>query len=194
MKMKNFVLLIAVPFLVGCASTHMPTGYLSHPEARARGGMNKVWTDDDTQLSSYSNILVNRFSTENAAGKHPDINERAKSALLRTELIAELKRNGKNATEDKLNLPSGAPYLVVDGVFAQLSPGSRALRYWIGFGAGRSLVEVEVKVHDNDRPACAEFSVGKSKFIGAWGGSSDKFIDDGIRDIAKLVTRAICSN
>lgn len=112
-------------------------------------------------------------------------------------LIGNLNGKGKNAMSDIIELPSGEPYLVVEGNMAQLNPGSRALRYWIGFGAGRSLVEIESKanaIQNGKNEEVAEFGVGKSKIMGVWGGDSNQFIDDGLRDIAKRISNFICSN
>jgi hypothetical protein len=182
-----------LPFLVGCASSVMPSGYLSHPEATRQAGMNKLWIADEALQPVPRHIQVNLFSAENAAGKNPAIDEKTKVALLQAELIGQLKKGGKNASDSNLDFPADEPYLVLDGVFAQLNPGSRALRYWVGCGAGRSLVEVEVKVQDPRTGTCAEFSVAKSKWIGVWGGDSNKFIDDAIRDIATVISRRLCS-
>jgi len=148
-------------------------------------------------LSSYQNILVKKFSIENTKPLNSEIDISAKSALFQEMLIGNLKGKGKNATSDIIELPSGEPYVVVEGNIVQLNPGSRALRYWVGFGAGRSLVEIESKVNTiqnekNDK--IAEFGVGKSKIMGVWGGDNNQFIDDGLRTIAKLISNFICSN
>lgn len=200
MKTKMFyivLLIMGIVALQGCAGTLMPTAYLDHSEATRRAGMNRVWVADGITLSSYQNILVKRFSTENTKPLNSEIDISAKSAIFQAMLIGNLNGKDKNATSDIIELPSGEPYLVVEGNMVQLNPGSRALRYWVGFGAGRSLVEIESKVNtiqNEKNEKIAEFGIGKSKIMGIWGGDSNQFIDDGLRDIAKRISNFICSN
>ena len=194
---RLFLLIMGIVVLQGCAGTLMPTGYVDHPEATRRASMNRVWVADGVKLSSYQNILVKGFSIENTKPLNSKIDFSAKSALFQEMLICNLSGKGKNATSDIIELTQGEPYLIVEGNMVQINPGSRALRYWIGFGAGRSLVEIESKVNtvqNEKNENVAEFSVGKSKWIGCWGGDSNKFIDDGLRDIAKLISNFICGN
>lgn len=199
MKTKLFLLLLVMGILVlqGCARTLMPTSYLDHPEATRRAGMNRVWVAEGVRLALYQNILVKGFSIENTRPLNSKIDFSAKAALFQEMLIADLRAKGKNATSDIIELRQNEPYLILEGNMVQINPGSRALRYWVCFGAGRSLVEIESKVdtvQNEKNKNVAEFSVGKSKFIGSWGGDSNKFIDDGLHDIAKLISNFICSN
>ncbi|MBN1866397.1 DUF4410 domain-containing protein [Candidatus Sumerlaeota bacterium] len=196
MRARRFILIAAVVLLGGCARSVMPTGYLEQPGA-SRSGMNSAWTAPGVRLGSFRNILVKEFSIEKTVPDHEKVNKKVKSALLQRELVSALKRRGKNATDDVADLPANEPRLVLEGNMAQINPGSRALRYWIGFGAGRSLVEVEGRAiaEENDEATkCAEFAIGKSKWIGVWGGDSNKFIDDGMRDISRRVADFISRN
>jgi len=159
--------------------------------------MNLCWVEPGVKLSSFSNILVESFATQAAVGVTPAITPAVLSAQLRDLLVAELKAKGKNAVKDKLDLPTGAPYLVIKGNFAQINPGKRAVRYMIGFGAGRALVDVESKVTETGTGGTklvAELGASATKSMGVWGGSSDKFLDDCLVRISRLISQYVLSN
>lgn len=66
-----------------------------------------------------------------------------------------------------------AEAIVVSGAFTQLDPGNRAKRYWVGFGAGKSGVEVEGRV-ERGGETLAEFRQKRIAVMGVTGGSSEK--------------------
>ncbi|MEP7309039.1 MAG: DUF4410 domain-containing protein [Acidobacteriota bacterium] len=67
-------------------------------------------------------------------------------------------------------MPAGA--LVVDGKFTELDPGSRAKRYFVGFGAGKSGVTVSGTVKTSDGTRLASFEQRRIGVMGAAGGDS----------------------
>lgn len=68
------------------------------------------------------------------------------------------------------DLPGNA--LVVEGSFVTLDPGSRAKRYFAGFGAGKSSVEVIGTVSDAQRKLLARFRQRRIGAMGFGGGDS----------------------
>lgn len=70
--------------------------------------------------------------------------------------------------DDGSPLPEGA--LVIEGRFTQIDPGSKAKRYWVGFGAGRSGTEVEGSVLDAQGSVLATFKQKRIAVMGAFGG------------------------
>ena len=68
------------------------------------------------------------------------------------------------------DVPSNA--LVIEGVFVTLDPGSRAKRYFAGFGAGKSSVEVAGTVSDAQRKLLARFQQRRIGAMGLGGGDS----------------------
>ena len=57
--------------------------------------------------------------------------------------------------------------------FLDYNEGNRALRYIIGFGAGRATSTTLVKLYDNTNSLVDEFEVGTNMTMGAFSGSAD---------------------
>ena len=87
-------------------------------------------------------------------------------------------------------VPAGA--LVIEGKFTKIDPGSRAKRYLVGFGAGKSTVAVSGSVKDSTGAVLATFSQQRHGVMGMGGGDSlGKLIADSRNigeDIAKFVS------
>jgi hypothetical protein len=87
--------------------------------------------------------------------------------------------------------PAGA--LVVEGKFLRLDPGSRAKRYFAGFGAGKSAVEVSGVVKDSTGKTLATFEQRRVGAMGVGGGDSlGKLMSDSKsigEDIAKFLAK-----
>ena len=87
--------------------------------------------------------------------------------------------------------PDGA--IVVEGSFVTLDPGSRAKRYFAGFGAGKSSVKVVGTVKDSSGRPLAKFEQRRIGAMGLGGGDSlGKLMSDSKsigEDIAKFMAR-----
>jgi Domain of unknown function (DUF4410) len=68
--------------------------------------------------------------------------------------------------------PDVAPGLLVEGRFVELNPGSRAKRYFVGFGAGKSSVKVAGTVKDAGGKTLASFEQRRIGTMGMGGGDS----------------------
>ena len=66
--------------------------------------------------------------------------------------------------------PEGA--LIVEGKFVTIDPGSRAKRYFAGFGAGKSSVKVTGQVKDSNGRTLAQFEQRRIGTMGIGGGDS----------------------
>jgi hypothetical protein len=88
-------------------------------------------------------------------------------------------------------VPPGA--LVVSGKFVTLDPGSRAKRYFAGFGAGKSAVKVTGTVKDSTGRTLATFEQRRVGSMGLAGGDSlGKMMSDSRsigEDIAKFLAK-----
>ena len=98
-----------------------------------------------------------------------------------TKAIQEAKAFGEVLPPGTDPLPGNA--LVIEGKFTKIDPGSRAKRYWAGFGAGKSGVGVEGTVKDASGKVLAEFSHARSSGIGVGGGDYVKFLSDDTKDV-----------
>lgn len=69
--------------------------------------------------------------------------------IMTEELIASLKRELPTAKVVALaDVPVESEELVLEARFSRLVPGSRAKRFWVGFGAGKSVTEVSGVVRE----------------------------------------------
>lgn len=88
-------------------------------------------------------------------------------------------------------VPDGA--LVVEGRFVALDPGSRAKRYFAGFGAGKSSVKVAGTVKDSTGRTLASFEQRRIGAMGLGGGDSLAKLTSDSRsigeDIAKFLAK-----
>jgi len=79
--------------------------------------------------------------------------------------------------------------LIIEGRFTVMNPGSKAKRYWGGFGAGKSGVGVEGKVTAAAGNVLAEFKHRKHSGIGLAGGDYFKFMSDDTKDVGEDIAR-----
>ena len=115
--------------------------------------------------------------------------------VLSERFVATLEKGGpfKKVVALKADepLPEGA--IVVEGKFLTIDPGSRAKRYWAGFGAGKSSVKVSGVVNDAGGRTLATFEQRRIGTMGVGGGDSlGKLMSDSRsigEDIAKFLAR-----
>jgi len=128
-------------------------------------------------------IVVRKFSSEGAdlgtgteGGKEPRVEAaRAIQAegpkLLADSFKVDLIKRGpfpEVRVDDGSEIPGNA--LVVEGRFTEIDPGSKAKRYWAGFGAGKSGLAVEGTVKNAKGELLAEFTHKRVVVMGAFGG------------------------
>jgi Domain of unknown function (DUF4410) len=90
--------------------------------------------------------------------------------LLADALVTQLKSMGGYKTvEVASSAAAGSDALIVEGQFTHLDPGSRAKRYWVGFGAGKAVVAVAGTVKDGSGKVLATFKQRRIA-TGGWGG------------------------
>jgi hypothetical protein len=98
---------------------------------------------------------------------------------------------GAQALKADEAVPAGA--ILVEGKFLRIDPGSRAKRYFAGFGAGKSSVEVAGVVKDGTGKTLATFEQRRIGAMGMGGGDSlGKLMSDSRsigEDIAKFLAK-----
>lgn len=115
--------------------------------------------------------------------------------VLADRLAATLRESGPfkdvRVLEAGEDVPGDA--LVIEGKFVTIDPGSRAKRYFAGFGAGKSSVKVTGSVKDADGRTVATFAQRRIGAMGLGGGDSlGKLMSDSRsigEDIAKFLAR-----
>jgi hypothetical protein len=114
--------------------------------------------------------------------------------VLAERLVATLTELGPYTTittgEPEAPVPPGS--IVIDGKFTKIDPGSRAKRYLVGFGAGKSTVTVTGSVKDQAGVVLATFKQTRHGVMGMGGGDSlAKLLSDSREigvDIAKFLS------
>ena len=115
--------------------------------------------------------------------------------VLSERFVSELTASGPfkavRALTAEEPVPEGA--LVIEGKFVTIDPGSRAKRYFVGFGAGKSSVKVTGVVKDSTGKTLATFEQRRVGAMGLGGGDSlGKLMTDARNigeDIAKFVAK-----
>lgn len=104
--------------------------------------------------------------------------------LLAERLLEDLKAGAPFPSVVQSGEPAPAGGLVIEGEFERIDPGSRAKRYWAGFGAGKSGITVAGRVTDAAGNLLATFRHTRNSGIGMGGGDYVKFLSDDTRDVA----------
>jgi hypothetical protein len=111
---------------------------------------------------------------------------------LATEIAVELRRRGHESDVVSGATPQGTG-AVVRGRIVRINGGSRALRFWIGLGAGRAQLAVEGTVEQADGTRLASFRVQRSSSGEAQlGVANDHFLVEKCRrvlagDVAEMI-------
>lgn len=131
-------------------------------------------------------IRIRRFSSDNAdlgtgAKKNKpkyrqiaeEMRETAPGLLLDglTERLAEQGFSDVEPLDDSQPIP--AECYVIEGEFTVLNPGSRAKRYWAGFGVGKSRVCATGRVLNAQGDLLMEFDHCRHETMGLFGGESE---------------------
>jgi hypothetical protein len=137
-------------------------------------------------ISKSQPIRVGQFSTDNAElgtganknkPKYRKIAEEMKTdapKLLAEGMVDELKTLGfANVAEITPNERVGSDWLIVEGEFTVLNPGSKGKRYLVGFGAGSSKTCTAGRVISTDGTVLADFDHCRSQAFGILGGDSE---------------------
>jgi hypothetical protein len=200
-----FSLILAVLALSGCVGAMKTTP--DHPTGAA--GLVPTQEDKDGGLvgiasgfnpRDYSVVIVKVFRVEESQVKDDEDRQLAAELppFLQAEIVRRLRESGLfarvvNASESDYR-PGPERALILDGHIARLAPGSRALRYIVGFGAGRTKAQAETHFTD--------FQSGKVVLVtadrraaayGVFGGDSRDHLresfDDMARDLARFLVR-----
>jgi hypothetical protein len=90
--------------------------------------------------------------------------------------------------------PRGAPAMgkvMVEGQVTLIDGGSRALRYWVGFGAGATKFAVRGRVRTADGKVLGEFSDERRSGFGMFGGDTETLMHRCVESVAYDVANMI---
>jgi hypothetical protein len=157
----------------------------------------------DTSVSTGRAIVFRDFSVENTDfGKMKKQTQREAAETMRnTAPLAfreafkrQLAESGAfsdvEVLEEGADVPEGA--LVVEGEFTELNPGSRAKRYMVGMGAGRSKICIAGRVLESTGETLVKFEDCRSGAMGWFGGRSEGMMSQDVylsaQNLANFVT------
>ena len=197
--------LIALSLALGGCGAMQTTAH----EPLGAGGLKPTAEDKDAglvgiapgfQLKDYSVVVVREFKVT-----EPEVNDEDDRKLvaempsfLQGELVRRLRESGlftRIVNANETDYTSGTEKaLLLEGEITRLAPGSRALRYWVGFGAGRSKAQAETRFVDaqSGQPVLV-IADRRVAAYGVFGGDSREHLresfDDMARDLAKFLVR-----
>ena len=145
------------------------------------------------KLADYSRIVVEPFDTSTTPLPEKDDNsyEPVQKVLSRatppfvTSLREELEGKIEVAEQEK-GAAAGDKTLVVRGRVTSMDPGSRAARYWAGFGAGAARTGIAAEVVDGATgKVLLRFQQERRSGTGAAGGSYENLLERNLRKIGE---------
>jgi hypothetical protein len=147
-------------------------------------------------------IVVKPFATEKAelgTGSKKDDDKKAQGQaeqlqqdgpkFLAEALVAAIKEEGGFKGAHVGGDSAGDDALIVEGEFTELDPGSRAKRYFVGFGAGKAAVAVAGTVKDAKGTLLANFKQRRVASMGVAGGDSVKKMTDDCKSIGEDIAK-----
>jgi hypothetical protein len=113
-----------------------------YTDGMTKGGHNLlIWKDSAMNLSQYNSVKLTEFGSrllpaQKAFSYGPYI------ALFNSVFKSSLKVPQKDSPDS----------LFIEGAVVECNPGSRAARYWVGFGAGKAACAVVCEVYEPGKP------------------------------------------
>jgi hypothetical protein len=151
-------------------------------------------------LKAYSVLAVDKLPVSPQETNDDEDRKVAASMppYFQSELVRRLRET--NLFTKVINLsetsftPGPEKALRLQGNITRLDPGSRALRYWVGFGAGRSKAQTELQFVDVQSGAVVMVIADRRvAAYGVFGGDSEEHLQESFgdmaRDLARFLTR-----
>ena len=89
-------------------------------------------------------------------------------------------------------MPAGARALRLDGEVTRLTEGSRAVRYFVGFGAGAAKAQIETRLVDMDSRAVQLITADRrAAGMGIFGGDGRQFVTESMDQMAEGYVKLI---
>jgi len=150
------------------------------------------------EITKYKVIAVEKFPVTDTAVKDSEDRQFADkmSGILQVELVRRL-RDSKlfeqvvNVGDGQYAASTGQPTLRLQGVVTRLGRGDRALRMWVGGGAGAARTQAEMRFVDVQTGKVA-MATADRRIAKIGGGSSDlmgEAYDDMARDLGRFLMR-----
>ncbi|HEX5707668.1 MAG TPA: DUF4410 domain-containing protein [Pyrinomonadaceae bacterium] len=156
--------------------------------ASASAQENKTAVAPDAEKNKYQNVEVVPFTAQEEVNLTADelkvITETVVKELRDIKKFKQVLREGETATE------AGAPTLKVTGTVVKFKKGSRAKRYFVGFGAGKTKMIANVKFIDGESgQVLYEYVADGDVHMGIFGGDSGGAKSEMAEQVAKYAKK-----
>ncbi len=151
MKKSLFVLVLSIVMLsTGAQIARSDENPLPKPDVLTE---EEVFTSQ--KLSSYDTLVIRDFTTDDAEYSNVDDEERPKIDAMKpllTKTISESLAKELKAKKLFKNIEiNGEPRgntVILEGAITEFNAGSRALKFFVGFGAGKAYLKVKGRLVD----------------------------------------------
>jgi hypothetical protein len=147
-----------------------------------KGGHNLlIWRDPAVNLSQFNSVKIMEFDgrllpQQNVFSYDPYI------ALFNSVFRSSLKLPQKESPDA----------LLVEGAVVECNPGSRAARYWVGFGAGKAGCAVVCEVYEPGKPnPCVRIYARDTGSMGTFGGDSVRMLNHILSELGVRVATTL---
>jgi len=149
--MKKVLTLLQVLFFITVASTV----YADEKPLAKPGILNEETIMTSQRLSTYDTIVIKDFSTDGVVYDRIDDEEKPKVDSMRPLIVKNLAlsiememKNRKLFKNVVLNGDVKDKAVILEGAFTEFNGGSRALRFWVGMGAGKTYIKAKGRLID----------------------------------------------
>jgi hypothetical protein len=180
----------------GCGAHHMTpvdprgAGALRPAVEDADGGM--VGLERSVDLGRYKTVVLVPFTVEAREIKDDEDARLARdmAAYLHAQLLRRLEGAGvfTRVIDGAIVSPpaDGLPSLRLEGVITRLTEGDRALRYFVGFGAGAAKAQIETRLIDAHGGTVAVVTADRrAAGMGIFGGDGRQFLTESMDQMAE---------
>ncbi len=123
---------------------------------------------------NYDTLVIKDFSAEGA--EYSSVNDEEKAEIIKMmpmlmnniadALIAELKAKGV-FKEVARNSASGGKQIILEGKIGEFNAGSKALKFFVGFGAGKAYLKFKGRFVDASGKELATFEDRETGYLGS---------------------------
>ena len=147
-------------------------------------------------LSDYDNVVVQPLATDDVKLPEKDDNTYEPVKKVLASVTEGFVQGLRGSIGQKVTIASGAKggkTLIVRGKVVEMDPGSKAARYWAGFGAGAARAKIEGEIVDaKTKQVLARFTQERRSGVGMMGGGYQELMQRNLNaigeDVAKLLS------
>jgi hypothetical protein len=197
-RLSAFLAVLGSIMLCGCASTPVrPTQYPS--SAKGWHGIDLVEFLQEFHLQDYSQLVLEPLDTSATKLPPKDENTYEPAVTLVKKADAIVLTEVERTVKDNIAVSAKKPgdsllekTLLLRTKLDEVNPGSRAARYWVGFGAGSAWVKINGEIVDaKTSNVLLKFEQRRVAAMGMFGGDYDRMLNDCVVEIGRDTGRLL---